>query len=106
MCGIRTIYRAKKKLEPIIDYACQFGVQSIPDRLLTDMTMHILKLEADKIHAFEEARIRSASSHMTADGMYDLVLRATGDDYQAELMKAKFINEERKHATRNAGQHQ
>lgn len=68
--------------------------------------MHVLKLEADKINAHSEARVRSASSHLTADGVYNLVLRATGDEYQAELMKAKFILEEQKHATRNASQHQ
>lgn len=106
MCNLGTVCRAKKKLEPLVEFACQFGVESIPDRLLTDDAMHILRLEADKINAYKEARIRSASSHMTADGIYNLVLRATGDDYQAELMKAKFINEERKNATRNAGQHQ
>jgi hypothetical protein len=67
------------------------------------MAMHVLELEADKIHANEEARIRSASSPLTEESIYKLVLRATGDKYQAELMKAKFINEERKYAARSSG---
>jgi hypothetical protein len=93
-------------LTPLVEFACQFGVESIPDRLLNDDVMYILQLEADKINAYKEARVRSASGPLTADGIYNLVLRATGDLYQAELMKAKFINEERKHAARSSGQHQ
>lgn len=74
--------------------------------MLTEMAMHVLELEADKINAHSEARIRSASSQLTPDGIYNLILRMTGDQYQAELAKAKFINEERKHAARSSGQHQ
>jgi hypothetical protein len=70
------------------------------------MVMHILKLEADKINAYQEVRVRSASSDLTADGIKSLVLRATGDEDQAEVMKAKFINEERKHAARSFSQRQ
>ena len=88
----------------MIDFAADFGTSSIPEKYLNPVSMYIIQSEKEKIESCEELRARRAFAEMTEERIRHLVLMRTDDEYQADVIAAKFALEQmkRKQAVKNA----
>ena len=68
----------KKDYSIELEFACNFGVAAIPDRLMNDELMQVLNLYAYEINAYHEFRTRIAHMEPDSDYVYNLWMRMTG----------------------------
>lgn len=81
-----------------------FGTYSLPDKYLNPISMYVIQTERERIESCEELRLRRVWAEMTEERIHHLVLMRTQDEYEADVVAAKFALEKmrRKQAMKNA----